>query len=248
MGFFERHDRFFETSRVGTRLPGGDRSPRLTYRYEAIIGRNRAIYQEARVLDLASHDGRWSLAALDAGAATVIGIEGRHRYVAAAYKTFAAYNVDADRYTFLQGDVPSAMGAFDPGSFDLILCLGIFYHSVRHYEFFDQFYRLGAGHIILDTEVDRGEGALIRFRRENDDGEFGSLRSTKGLPHSLVGIPSYSMIEMLCDYFRFTWRVIDWRSFGIEKWDGIEDYRDDRRRTYVLTRVTPNSGAKSGTR
>jgi hypothetical protein len=41
---------------------------------------------------------------------------------------------------------------------------------------------------------------------------------------------------MLCDHFGFAWHNSDWRSFGIERWDGMEDYQDDRRRTYVLTR------------
>ena len=136
MHFFERHDRFFETSDVGTRLPDGTRSPRLRYRHEAIIERNRALFPAARVLDLASHDGRWSLAALDAGASFVLGIEGRKHFVVASNENFAAYDVASNRYSFLQGDLPSAMTTLVPGSFEVILCLGFFYHTVRHYEFF----------------------------------------------------------------------------------------------------------------
>jgi len=235
MHFFDEHTRFFESSRVGTLLPDGTRSDRLRYRHEAIIERNRALYQGARVLDLASHDGRWSLAALDAGAVFVLGIEGRERYVSSANENFAAYNVSTEQYKFIQGDVPSAMAPFDAESFDIILCLGLFYHTISHYQFFHQIFRLKPRYVILDTVITDGDGPLVRYKYEHDDDEFGTLRSTEGLPRSVIGIPSGDMIAMLCDHFRFDWKIIDWKTFGIERWDGMTDYEKDERRTYVLT-------------
>jgi SAM-dependent methyltransferase len=237
--FFDRYDSFFETSRVGTRLADGTRSPRLSHRYKAIVERNRDLFQGARILDLASHDGRWSLAALDAGATRVVGVEGRHQYIAEANKTFAAYDVPTQRYSFIQGEVPAALAEFEPNSFDLILCLGLYYHTVRHYDFFDQFYRLAPRHVILDTAISPGPNAVVVFRFDNRGGEFGTLPTTAGLPTSISGMPSHEMITMLCDQFRFTWHLVDWRSFGITRWDGVEDYQNDRRRTYVLTRIDP---------
>jgi len=41
------------------------------------IEQNREVFAGARVLDIASHDGRWSLAALESGAAHVIGVAPR---------------------------------------------------------------------------------------------------------------------------------------------------------------------------
>jgi|SRR5215472_3251820 len=233
MNFFERHDRFFDSSTVGTRLPDGSRSPRLRFRYEAIIERNRAMFCGASVLDLASHDGRWSLAALDAGASFVLGIEGREHLVAAAQQNFDAYHVLSERYRFEQGDVPAAMASLQVGTFNLILCLGIFYHSVRHVEFFEHFRRLQPRHVILDTDIVRGDGAAVHFKYE-PYGDASSLRTD--LPRAIVGHPTHGFIEMLCDQFGFAWHNIDWRSFRIERWDDMADYRDDLRRTYVLTR------------
>ena len=57
MGFFSTHSRFFESSVVGS-WP-----ERLDARYEAIVTPNKDAFTGARVLDLASHDGRWSFAA-----------------------------------------------------------------------------------------------------------------------------------------------------------------------------------------
>ena len=57
-GFFDAYPRFFETSQTSTQ------PWRLNLRHEAIFGDNAAAFPGARVLDIASHDGRWSLAAL----------------------------------------------------------------------------------------------------------------------------------------------------------------------------------------
>jgi predicted RNA methylase len=90
--FFDRHPRFFETSTVGTW------SQRLALRYEAIVDSNRDIFPNAKVLDLASHDGRWSYAALCAGAAHVTGIEARPELIAAADENMKHYGISEDKY------------------------------------------------------------------------------------------------------------------------------------------------------
>ncbi len=55
VGFFGKYPRFLETS--GT----ASKPDRLNLRYEAMIQANCDILEGARVLDIASHDGRWSL-------------------------------------------------------------------------------------------------------------------------------------------------------------------------------------------
>ena len=71
--FFDDYPLFYETSKTASS------KARLNVRHQAIIEANRDILKDARVLDLASHDGRWSFAALKAGAAHVTGVEARPR-------------------------------------------------------------------------------------------------------------------------------------------------------------------------
>ena len=52
--FVDEHDRFRVTRRTAAA------AARLNLRHEAMIAANRDILTGARVLDLASHDGRWS--------------------------------------------------------------------------------------------------------------------------------------------------------------------------------------------
>ena len=68
---FDEFPRFYETSETFA-YPN-----RLNLRHEAIFGENKEVFEGQRVLDIASHDGRWSFAALKAGATSVVGIEGR---------------------------------------------------------------------------------------------------------------------------------------------------------------------------
>ena len=57
-GFFDQYPRFYETSETFA-YPS-----RLNLRHEAIFAENTDIFEGRRVLDIASHGGRWSFAAL----------------------------------------------------------------------------------------------------------------------------------------------------------------------------------------
>ena len=85
-----------------------------------------------RVLDIASHDGRWTMAAIDAGASHVLGIEARKALVDAAHATFAKYAVMPKKFGFITGDVHDVLTRVPPGSIDTVLCLGFFYHTIHH--------------------------------------------------------------------------------------------------------------------
>ena len=62
--FAEDYPRFMEVSEL---VP---RPERMNERYEALFAGNRDVFDGARVLDLASHDGRYSFAALKPGRRT----------------------------------------------------------------------------------------------------------------------------------------------------------------------------------
>ena len=59
-GFFDAFPKFVETSQTGPWCE------RLNARYLALVHANRDIIRGATVLDLASHDGRFTFAALGA--------------------------------------------------------------------------------------------------------------------------------------------------------------------------------------
>src|SRR5262249_49139423 len=108
--FFDRYPSFLKE------MPGSSGSAtgfieviRTRHRYEAIVGKNRELFRNGRVLDIMSGDGLWSMAALDAGAAHVVAIESEPKRVVVAKKTLADYGVKPQSCQFISSEVFPAM-------------------------------------------------------------------------------------------------------------------------------------------
>ena len=219
--FFDRYSQVVKSIPVGAASATGFLDQiRLRRRYDAIIERNRALFDNARVLDIMSSYGLWSLAALDAGATHVVGIEEAAGPVDVANNTFVECGVGAQSYRFVASEIFEGMQAFEPGSFDLILCQAVERCDILR--FFENLDRLGPRCAILDTGIVLGEGPIVRFTRDVGD---------------LAGSPNHPLIMFLCNAFDFQWTLIDWRSMGYTDWTGIHDYERDHRRTYILHRI-----------
>lgn len=140
---------FLETSNVGSY------ANRLEWRTEILLARNPEIIKDRRVLDLASHDGRFSYACLALGASHVTGVEGRPHLVERASENLERLGCEARSFKFLVGDAMDFLSETKPGDFDTILCLGFFYHTIRQVEMLQEFNRLEPKYLVLDTYVDR---------------------------------------------------------------------------------------------
>jgi trehalose 2-sulfotransferase len=219
--FFDRHNKFARSVPAGAASATGFFDMiRLRRRYEVIVAGNRDLFQNARVLDVMCSQGFWSLAALDAGAAHVVGVEPAATLVESANKYFAKNDVSTNSYRFTNSELFSALETLEPKSFDLVFC----HDSLERYDisrFFTLVNRLQPKRMILDTGMVSGEGPLIRFSLSVD---------------GIVGYPNHQLIMLLCDTFGFKWRLVDWRAQGISDWTGIHEYERDHRRTYVFDR------------
>ena len=134
---------------------------RMNERYEALFASNRDIFDGARVLDLASHDGRYSFAALKTGAAHVTGVEVRESLIDKAQETFAFYGQDPETYRFVCGDVFEVL-AREKFDVDVVLCLGYLYHTYRHTELMYRLHNLAPKHLIVDTMVVPGTQPTLK--------------------------------------------------------------------------------------
>lgn len=249
-GFFDDYSCFFKTSQTS---PVPDR---LNARHEAIIESNCEAFTGARVLDLASHDGRWSFAALKAGASHVTGIEARQHLVDNAKSNFDTYGVEKSRYSFIFGDV---FDQIPSRSFDIVLCLGFFYHTIRHVELLDKMDRTGAKLIIIDTEVTplseerTVEGALNEravfqnpnivqvFRDPVDREEMAISDELTRDGHTLVARPSRAAMAFWAEHFGFSVSNFDWQehfSRWPERQASMQDYDERWRETFILSRKT----------
>ena len=234
-GFFERFPEFYETSETSSF------AWRLNLRHEAIFTANADLFAGARVLDIASHDGRWSMAALEAGAASVVGIEARPELVDNASANLRKYGVDESRFRFVAGDVFEVL-AREGIEVDVVLCLGFLYHTQRHNELFTRIRQTGARHLVVDTEIHRSGESVVRLADEHVERQGNAVADEFSYGDTvLTGRPSLSALELLG-------RTQGFALDGLSDWDGllrdnpdadqVRDYRIGRRTTVRFRRVT----------
>lgn len=221
-------------------LPAGN-SPSAAYvdairsrqLFKVIVEQNRMLFEDARVLEFPSRDGRWGLAALDAGAAHVVGVEALPRLAAKAARTFADFGVSRELYEFINADIFEGVGCFEPELFDLIMCVR-FFERLDPRRSFRELHRLRPRFVILDTAVAPGRGPVLRFALTIPELAGATAMRQDGYSGSIVATPSDGLITFMCDFFGFHCHSIDWQGMGITDWTGLHDYERGRRRTYVL--------------
>jgi SAM-dependent methyltransferase len=228
--FFEQFPRFYTTSSTSPD------TARLNLRYEAIFGENRDIFEGASVLDLASHDGRWSLAALATGARSVIGIEARPELVKVAAENLGRYGYGADRVRFVTGDVHQVLNTQDFEA-DVVLCLGFLYHTLRYNELLGGIRRAKARYLIIDTFSPYMTAPVpnvnVITEYAEEQGSAVADTYTHG-PSVLVGLPNLAAIRtMLGAYGYRVERLSDWAGLLRDNptTEDLGDYANGRRIT-----------------
>ena len=192
--FFDDHPEFLETSHTAA-----DKD-RLNLRHVAIIEENADILRNRTVVDIASHDGRWSYGALQAGATHVTGIEGRRRLVEHAKETFARKRVPESQYTMIRGDVHRRLMKPDIEG-DVVMCLGFLYHTARYVELMAGIRSTGAEYVIVDTRVlPDVEGPFVELRTEGTAGESLAIRDRFALDRRVLSaVPSEAAVVLMLD-------------------------------------------------
>lgn len=232
-GFFDRYPAFFETSETSASRW------RLNLRHEAIFAEYAEVFPGMRVLDLASHDGRWSMAALHAGARQVTGVEARSELVTLAEQTLASYGADPAGYRFLSGDLFQALRR-DTVQADVVLCLGFAYHTLRYPELFSLIRDSGARHLVVDTEVRPGASASIEVRWEPTSRQGNAVPDEFAAGDKvIVGRPTLRALRRMLRGYGFDLeRLSDWESLlrRFPQADGVGDYRGGRRLTALFSR------------
>jgi hypothetical protein len=230
--FFDDHPRFLDTSSTANQLS------RLNWRHRAMIEDNVDLLRGKRVIDIASHDGRWSYAALRAGASHVTGIEARPQLVRNAEMTLEHYGASPNSYRFIVGDVFQVLREADESKLraDVAMCLGFLYHTIRYPELLLGIRATGVEHLVLDTAVASGPQRVVRLFAENVESESNAAPGNDTFGgKALVGWPTPSALEFILDSFGFdVVKRFDWQSALVAgKKQAVGQYRRGRRVTWV---------------
>jgi len=230
MSFFQRYDRFHDTSTTDTR------GERLDYRHRALVTRTRAVIEGRRVLDLASHDGRWSFAALCAGARHVTGIEGKPYLVDNARETFAHYEVPAERHDFVVGDCLATLPTLQRGAFDTVFCFGFLYHTMHHWDLLRAITALGPSVLLIDSVFVLDDRAAIVLGYDDWRLEGAALPESSDEARTLVGVPTPRGLQVMLDQLGWESRFLPNPEPTTPQWEGITDYQSGRRKALVAWR------------
>jgi len=230
MRFFDQYPVFYETT--ATLL----KKNRFEQRRRMIIEASADHLKEARVLDLASHDGRWSFASLKTGATYVEGVEARPALVQHANDTFERYDVPRADYTFHCQDVLTYLLKSDVPRFDVVLCLGFFYHTMHHFMLLERMAATDAPVFIIDTAVLDVPEAIVGLSNEDvHDPRNAVDHAGTGRMMAPVGTPSRAAMKMMLDYLGYDLEEIDWERH-VDDFDECYDYKTKRRGTFVAIR------------
>ena len=215
MNFFDKYTEFYDEDSINP-YPN-----RLNNRYTVLIEKNIEMIRDKKILDIGSHDGRWSFAAIKNGASHVLGIELKSSMVEKAKKNMKKYNIPEEKFSFISRDIFEEISKLKPKSFDTIFCFGILYHVYNHLQLFSELKRLNSKNLILDTDVITVKRPLIKLRPERNQ-------------KALVGIPSQNAINLMLDFYGFQYDYVDWNNSGIEKWEKTMDYKNGSRVTCII--------------
>jgi hypothetical protein len=230
--FFDDHPEFLETSDTA------NSKSRLNMRHLAMIEENADVLRGRSVVDIASHDGRWSYAALQAGARRVVGVEGRMSLVKKARATFEQKGVPPEQYLFLRGDAHRKV--FDKRvEGEVVMCLGFLYHTARYVELMAGIATTGAEYIIIDTRVITGvEGPLVEIQTEGTRADALAIKDRYALGNRVISAtPSEAALVLMLDAMGYDVdHRTDWAAL-IEAHPDAEDIAQYKRGTRVTFRA-----------
>ena len=208
---------------------------RRRYFFAPIVELCGGTLQGKRVLDLGCNAGYWSLAAVEAGADSVLGVDGRQMHVDQSDLVFEARGVDPSRYRFELADIYAL--DLEGQTFDIVLCLGLLYHVRKPFELMERIATWSNDLLVIDTTLDtRVRGPYFRIMGQNVDDPRSSLDAPVALH------PTGEAVLELARRHGFDAAML---RPHFTDWTAAKRYRDGSRRAFICAKRTPLRGSTS---
>lgn len=210
---------------------------RLRERHKRIIVANLDAIQNKKVIDIAANNGRWTYAALAAGATSVLSIEGREERVADAIRFLDRLGF-SEKYQASVGDMYDFLYDNRGTRVDTVFCLGIYYHVMDHSHFLRQMARMNPTTIIIDSAFVRSFRNSVHVQTENPSLHLNALSLYNGQKAEPVGFISLGLMIQMAWNLGYTCRPVTWDPIDIENPDDVHDYMMGRRFTLRLEKMS----------
>ena len=123
----------------------------LNARLEVLFTQNKKFIKEKKILDIGSHMGTFSYAALQSGADFIHGIDSEKKMIALGKNLFQEIDVAKESYSMEVCDAHQYLESIEEKSFDTVLCLGMLYYTTEPYRLLKLMLRAARETVILDT-------------------------------------------------------------------------------------------------
>jgi len=207
----------------------------LNGRVDTLLARHTDVIQDCRVLDLASHMGTLSYAALQLGARQVHGVDTEEAMIRKGENLFNQMEVRPDTYRFEVKDVFDFLETCEPDSFDTVLCFGLLYYVMEPFRLLKLMERVAGKGILLDTFTARyaalqGKDAQQYQHLKDETFETPILLTSltqsakkdyrlpnsfpyKGKELALTTFPSRALLEIWFQVLDLDFRFLEWDDY-----------------------------------
>lgn len=186
-----------------------------------------------RVLDLGCNEGYFTQAALEAGAAFVLGLDEQQEKLARARLVLETIEIPADRYELRCADAETLQPS--DGPFDLVLLLGMLHWLPvqKTLKLLETLGQIQPEVVLVDTVLFAAEGPVLRLRRESL-GPMDPYRDQR-----VCLLPSATGLLELMGSFGYRGVIL---KPEFSDWTGSEDYQTGVRRGFLFARTLDLSG------
>ena len=208
----------------------------LNGRVDTLLARQADAIRDCQVLDLASHMGTLSYAALQLGARKVHGIDTEETMISKGEDLFRRMQVAPDSYCFEVKDVFEYLEGCEPDSFDTVLCFGLLYYVTEPLRLLKLMTRVARKCILLDTFTARyaalqGKDAHQYYphlkdetfdspilltsltQTEKKDYRLPNGFSHKGKTLALTTFPSRALLEIWFQVLSLDFKLLEWTDY-----------------------------------
>ncbi|MEK9628658.1 MAG: methyltransferase domain-containing protein [Nitrospinota bacterium] len=209
----------------------------LNARIDQLLTKNLSAIQGKKILDIGSHMGTFSYAALEAGASFIQGIDTEEKMIHLGKQLFQQSNVDEKKYSMGVENAFEYLEKIEAGSFDTVLCLGMLYYTIEPYRLLELMVRAARETIIIDTftaayAAVQGKDAPQVYKNIKEETLQLPILLTAltqpekkdyTLPHSfdyrnkdlsLTTLPSSALLEIWFQSLNIEFQKLDWSSYS----------------------------------
>jgi len=210
---------------------------RLLERHKRIVDANNDAITGKSVLDIAANNGRWSFAAIEAGATNVVSIEGREDRVAVAHEIFEKLGF-RKRIKTNTGDMYEWLRENRGLEINTILCLGIFYHVMDHYMLLKYMTAFNPETMIIDSCFVRSFRNSVHIKWEDPNLHTSALPMHQGQKREIVGVVSLGLMIQMAWNLGYNCRPVPWNPAEVKFKSPVHDYLIGRRFTVRLDKMS----------